>query len=226
VVGIASETDHRTPGPADPQGAPPVPDGYADPYSSPIQRGCCWSVRLSWASSLLSVVAFLWLLQGPARFTDVTVDGESTAYSVDPIVIAVPVIVAILFTAVVNELLHGVTFVRYGYEVSYGVAPAMGAFHAGAVGRFQERETLLRIGLAPLAFVTAACVPLLVVPIPFVAITVAFVPVLNGSGAIGDLYLAWRRQWMPPGTILYDVDVDRSYVYEPLAGSGRPSPVE
>ncbi|WP_331233381.1 DUF3267 domain-containing protein [Natronorarus salvus] len=225
-----SETDHWTSGPTDPHGAPPAPDGYADPYSFvyPTVVVLVGSSLLG-VLSLAGVVGLLWELQGPAlfaAFTDVTVDGETTAYSVDLIAIGVPVLVALVLTAVVHELVHGAVFAHYGHEVSYGVAPAMGAFYAGAFGQFQEREALLRVGLAPLVLVTAVCVPLLIVPIPFVAITAAFVLVLNGSGAIVDLYLAWRLRRMPPGTLLYDVDIDRSYVYEPLAGDDRSSPVE
>ncbi|MFP9059990.1 DUF3267 domain-containing protein [Natrialbaceae archaeon A-chndr2] len=81
---------------------------------------------------------------------------------------------------------------------------------------------MLRVGSAPLVVISAVCVPLLFVPIPGVAITAGFVLVLNTAGAIGDLYALWRLRGLPEGTLLYDIDIRRSYVYEPMAtGTGN-----
>jgi hypothetical protein len=55
----------------------------------------------------------------------------------------------------------------------------------------------------------------LFVPVPIVALAAAFVLVLNTAGAIGDLYATWRLWRLPEGTLLYDVDIRHSYVYEP-----------
>ncbi|WP_121740906.1 DUF3267 domain-containing protein [Natronorubrum halophilum] len=200
---------------------PPLPpDGYADPYafSYPMAVLLVGSGVIAVALSIV-VVALLSLLHGPelfATFYDVTVDGDTTTYAMDLTVIVVPFLTALLVTVVGHEFVHGVVFRYYGYDVTYGAVPAMGAFYAAAFGQFQNRNELLRVCLAPLVLITAACVPLLAVPVPIVSITAAFVLILNTSGAIGDLYATWRLQRMPRETLMYDVTIRRSYVYEPL----------
>lgn len=197
---------------------PPTPDGRADPYvfRYPTVTLLIGSGILGIASSV-ALVALLTLVHGPEVFTfyEVTVDGETTTFAMDLTAIAVPFLVAVVGTTVVHELLHGVAFRFYGYDVTYGVAPAMGAFYAAAFGQFQRRAELLRVGLTPLVGITVVCVPLLFVPVPIVALTAAFVLVLNTSGAIGDLYATWRLRRLPEGTLLYDVDIRHSYVYDP-----------
>ncbi|ELY60548.1 hypothetical protein C491_04600 [Natronococcus amylolyticus DSM 10524] len=199
---------------------PPTPDGYADPYEFRYP-----TVGLLVGSSVLGIVssvalvALLTLVHGPEMFTfyEVTVDGETTTFAMDLTAIAVPFLAALVVTTVVHELLHGVVFRFYGYDVTYGVAPSMGAFYAAAFGQFQRRAELLRVGLAPLVGITAVCFPLVFVPVPIVALTAAFVLVLNTAGAIGDLYATWRLRGLPEGALLYDVDIRYSYVYEPSA---------
>lgn len=208
------------PDPARPPGPPPAPDGYADPYEFRYPTAV-----LLIGSGILGIVSavvfagFLTLIRGPevfATFYEVTVDGDTTTYAMDLTVVAVPFFVALLSTAVVHELIHGVVFRWYGHDVTYGAVPSMGAFYAAAFGEFQQRNELLRVALAPLVVITTVCVPLLVVPVPIVAITAVFVLILNTAGAIGDLYATWRFWRMPPKTLMYDVDVRHSYVYESL----------
>ena len=47
------------------------------------------------------------------------------------------------------------------------------------------------------------------------ALLAFFVLVVNTSGAVGDLSLAWRLLRMPPETLLYDVDARHSYIFYP-----------
>jgi len=199
---------------------PSKPDEYDEPYvfRYPVVALLIGSGILGIVSSV-ALVALLTVVHGPEVFTfyEVTVDGETTTFAMDLTAIAVPFLAALVVTTVVHELLHGIVFRFYGYDVSYGVAPAMGAFYAAAFGQFQKRAELLRVGLAPLVGITAVCIPLLFVPVPIVALTAAFVLVLNTAGAIGDLYATWRLWRLPEGTLLYDVDIRRSYVYEPSA---------
>jgi hypothetical protein len=203
---------------AGPSTLPSTPEGYAEPYEFRYP-----TVALLVGSSVLGIVssvalvALLTLVHGPEVFAfyEVTVDGETTTFAMDLTAIAVPFLAALIVTTAVHELLHGVVFRFYGYDVTYGVAPAMGAFYAAAFGQFQRRAELLRVGLAPLVGITTVCIPLLFVPVPIVALAAAFVLVLNTAGAIGDLYATWRLWRLPEGTLLYDVDIRHSYVYEP-----------
>ncbi|GAB6878330.1 hypothetical protein JCM17823_06040 [Halorubrum gandharaense] len=36
------------------------------------------------------------------------------------------------------------------------------------------------------------------------------------ADVVGDLYVLWRLRRMPPGTLMYDVDLQHWYVFEPL----------
>ncbi|MFP8955785.1 DUF3267 domain-containing protein [Natrialbaceae archaeon A-CW3] len=199
---------------------PPTPPGYADPdeFSYPTVLIVGGSTLIG----LLCVVGVGMLLLSVQEaavfdpFVTVTVDGETTAFSMDVTAAAVPFLVAVVVTAVGHELIHGAAFRYYGHEVTYGAVPSMGAFYAAAFGQFQTRDDLFRVGLAPLVVITVVCLPLLAVPVPFVAVTAALVLVLNTAGSIGDLYAVWRLWQFPPGTQLYDVEIHHSYVYEPL----------
>ncbi|WP_255190742.1 DUF3267 domain-containing protein [Natronobeatus ordinarius] len=199
---------------------PPAPDGYAEPYAFeyPTPVLLLGSVLLG-IGSTLGFGGLLLLVQRAevvSALAQVTTDGGTTGYVIDLTALAVPLFVALVVTAVIHELLHGAAFAYYGYDVSYGVVPTMGAFYAAAFSQFHERDELLRVGLAPLVVLTTVCVPLLAAPAPTVAITAAFVLILNTAGSIGDLYAVWYLRRLPRGTITYDVDIRRSYVYEPL----------
>ena len=201
---------------------PPAPDGYAEPYAFeyPTPVLLLGSVLLG-IGSTIAFGGLLLLIQGPevlSAIAQVTTDGETTGFVIELTALAVPLLVALIGTAVAHELLHGAAFAHYGYDVSYGVVPTMGAFYVAAFGQFQKRAELLRIGLAPLVVLTLLCLPLLAVPVPAVAITAAFVLILNTAGSIGDCYAVWYLRRLPRGTITYDVDSRRSYVYEPLEG--------
>ncbi|WP_255171539.1 DUF3267 domain-containing protein [Natrononativus amylolyticus] len=204
----------------EPSETPPEPEGYAAPseFSYPTVVLVVGAGLLGVASTV-ALVVLLSAVHGPEAFASVyemTTDGDTMTFAMDLTAIIVPFVVALVVTTVVHEALHGAAFAHYGYDVSYGVIPSMGAFYTAVFGQFQKREELLRVGLAPLVVITAVCVPLLAVPVPVVAITAAFVLILNTSGAIGDLYATWRLARMPPGTLMYDVDIRHSYVYEPL----------
>ena len=199
---------------------PPTPDGYADPYAFeyPTAVLLIGSVLLG-IGSTVGFGALLLLIQGPEvfpAFAEVPADGEASTYVIDLTALAVPILVALIVTAVIHELLHGAAFEYHGYDVSYGAVLTMGAFYAAAFDQFQVRADLLRVGLAPIVVVTVVCIPLLAVPAPTVALTAAFVLILNTAGSIGDLYAVWYLRRLPRGTITYDVDISHSYVYEPL----------
>jgi hypothetical protein len=212
----ASEAATETGGPSQ----PPSPSGYADPYEFeyPTTVLLIGSALLTVASAAAFGVLLL-LVQGPevlSEYVRVAVDGDATTVSVDLTAVALTFLAALVVTVVGHELLHGLAFRFYGYNVTYGVVVTMGAFYAAAIGQFQRRDELIRVGLAPLVVITALFVPLLAVPVPTVAIAAAFVLLLNTAGAIGDLYAVWRLGRMPTGTVMYDVDIHHSYVYEPL----------
>jgi hypothetical protein len=126
------------------------------------------------------------------------------------------VLVLIPATILIHEVIHGVTYQLLGYQVSYGLAPELGAAYAAAFGQFQKRIHNLIVAVMPLIVITLIGVPLLSVSGNVFLGTCAFVVlIINTSGAVGDVYISWRLVQMPAGTLLYDVSVDKMLIYEP-----------
>lgn len=205
---------------------PPAPDGYDEPYL--LAYSTIKLLLLSVPMGLFAFVGFgwiLWEIQGPGVFAavfDVTETEEATTVVLDLIGVVIPFIVALIVVAVIHELIHGAVMQYYNKKVTYGVNLAMGAFYTAAFGQFQEIKELVPIAIAPLLVITFVGTPLLFVPVPIVALTVYFVLTVNATGAVGDLYLIWRLQRMPEGTLMYDADLRHWYVFEPLE-AGRTS---
>lgn len=195
-----------------------APDGYSDPYRFEYPKLLLF-VSAS-VLTVISVVVYGWLLlrlQGPDVLPVVFEVGSEgdVAITLSLTQMAIPFLFAFLTVAVIHELIHGVVYQRYGYEVSYGVYWSLGAVYAAVFHQFHSREDNLRVGIAPLAVITVVCLPLLAVPHPIVATTAFFVLVLNTAGGVGDLYALWRFYRMPPGTLFYDINIDQMYVFEP-----------
>ena len=199
---------------------PPVPAGYAEPYVFRYPRTVLYLLPVPLV--LGSAVLFggvAWLIHGRGALTATTrttVSEGNSVLTIDLLAVGVPFVLALAVTAIVHELLHGLALRYYGYEVEYGFSPSAGAFYTVTPAQFVSRTQLLVVSLVPLVGVTLVCLPLLVVPVPLVALTAFFVLVLNTGGAGGDLYLVWRSVQMPPGTLVADADMHHSYVYEPL----------
>ncbi|MDG5759670.1 DUF3267 domain-containing protein [Natronococcus sp. A-GB1] len=203
---------------ADGVSPPPTPEGYNDPYQFEYPKLVL--VVGSTVLGILSVVVYGWLLlqlQGQEALVFVfeieTEEGIGTGF--DLVWMAIPLVVAFLTVAVVHELLHGVVFQRYGYDVNYGVYWQFGAVYAAVFHQFHTREHNLWVGIAPLTIITVVCLPLLAVPNSLVATSALFALALNTGGSMGDIYAFWRFYRMPQGTVFYDVNIDTMYVFEP-----------
>jgi len=199
-------------------GPPPTPDGYRDPYRFEYPKAL-----LAVAGMVLTVVftvvygVLLFQFQGqnvlPVVF-ETGAEGDVTVL-LEFSQVAIPLLFAFLTVAVFHELLHGVVFQRYGYDVSYGVHWRFGAVYAAVFHQFHTREHTLRVGIAPLACITAIFLPLLAVPNPLVATVAFFVLVFNTAGSVGDVYALVRFYRLPEGTLFYDINMDNMYVFEP-----------
>lgn len=198
--------------------APPEsPSGYGEPYR--VEYPTLLLLAGSMALGLAAAGAFgrlLWLVQGPAAFEPALAIEEGFIVTQDLVAFTIPFVAAIVVTVVVHEYLHGVAFRLNGYDVEYGVLVSKGAFFTVALAQYQRREDLFSVALAPLFLINAVAIGLLFVPVSMVALTGLFVLILNTAGAIGDLYITWRLWRMPPETMLYDVDIDHMYAFEPL----------
>lgn len=198
---------------------PPIPDGYNDPsqFEYPLSALALGSVLLFPIATLL-FGSVLWLLQGLTVFESlvlITETDSALTFVFDwPLIVGVTVL-ALGVTVVVHELVHGVVFSRYGYEVSYGAMPQIGAFYATPFHQFVAREHVFPVALAPLVIISLVGLPLLAVPVPVVAFFVFQLLVINATGASGDLYIVASLYRKPAGTLLYDSDLRHSYVFEP-----------
>ncbi len=129
---------------------------------------------------------------------------------------ALIMLAAILFAIILHELVHGLFFRLFGYDVSYGVNLKLVAAYAAAFGQFQKRNHIIPVALAPLLLLTLLFLPLLGAADTAVSL-IAFTGLLfNSSGAVGDLYLIWRLLHLPPSSLLYDMDAATMLIYLPL----------
>lgn len=198
---------------------PSTPEGYQEPSQFEYSM-----VYLTLGSLVLFPIAtllfgsVLWILQGPAVFeslVNVTETGPILTFVFDwPLIVGVTIL-ALGVTVVVHELIHGVVFARYGYRVSYGAMPHIGAFYATPFHQFVARDHVFPVALAPLVVISLVGLPLLAVPVPVVAFFVFQLLVINAMGAAGDLYIVVVLHRKPAGTLLYDSDIRHSYMFEP-----------
>lgn len=103
---------------------PPMPAGYKDPYQFEYPKLLVTVIAI--VVTFVSTVVYGWLLvrlQGPEVLPVVFEVGAEDEITIlfNLTRAAVPLLFAFLTVAVVHELIHGVVFQRYGYEVSYGV---------------------------------------------------------------------------------------------------------
>ncbi|WP_458208200.1 DUF3267 domain-containing protein [Haladaptatus sp. NG-SE-30] len=122
----------------------------------------------------------------------------------------------VLATLIVHEAIHGLVFYLLGYRVSFGFAPHIPALYTAAFDQFVTRRDDLLVELTPLVGITVVAIPLLAGP-PVVASVAYLALLVNTSGAVGDIHLAWRLWRMPPETVFYDVDIEHGYVFEPTS---------
>ncbi len=202
---------------------PEIPDGYRPP--STFAYSSLLLAILSTVAFVVSAVAFgflLWYFHGRPDEISFTIGSDfsfllsGVGISVGMVVFFLAGIVVFVGTLVLHEAIHGLVFRRLGYRVSYGFAPKIPALYTAAFDQFVARRDNMLVGVAPLVVITLVAVPLLAGPIP-IALVAYFVLLVNTSGAVGDCYLLWRLWQMPPGTVLYDADIDHSYVFEPAS---------
>ncbi len=125
-------------------------------------------------------------------------------------------VIGVLF---VHEWLHGLAIGYYGHRPIYGVkwvnigmAKVPLAFYATSGGGYFTRDAFIVIALTPLIVITLVGA-LLYLLIPFSAYTaLTAILVVNGSGAVGDVWMYWLVRRYPADALVYD-DADSIEVY-------------
>jgi len=196
---------------------PQTPDGYAPPVEFRYSMVALVAiVALVVPVALLVFGTLLRMGQGDALAALFRYETTDTGFSFSvPLALAVVFLATVVVVTVLHELVHGLAFRLQGYEVSYGVVPQLGAVYAAAFHQFQLRDETRLVALAPLLVLDVLVLPLLFVPIPLLAFGAFVGLLLNTAGAAGDLYIVWRLQRYPPGTLTYDADVRHMYVFVP-----------
>lgn len=198
---------------------PSTPDGYREPtqFNYPFIALLAGGAVLFPIATLL-FGGVLWAIQGPAVFESLVAVTETDSLLTFvfnwPLIVGVTVL-ALGATVIVHELVHGAVFGWYGYQVSYGAMPQIGAFYAAPFHQFVAREHVFPVALAPIVSISLVGLPLLAVPIPVAAFFIFQLLVINAVGASGDLYIVLVLLRKPAGTLLYDSDIRHSYVFEP-----------
>jgi hypothetical protein len=202
---------------------PETPDGYrrADDFR--------YSLLLLFGMAVVvipvSIALFgsvLWYAQGPEALATVFQFEEtptSVSFTIESSTVGVAILGAIFGVTVLHELVHGAVYGLRGYDVSYGIAPNVGAVYAAAFHQFQRRDDNLLVGIAPLVVLDLLLLPVLFVPVPLVAFGAFVALLINTVGAVGDIYLIARLLRMPAGTLLYDSNIRQSFVFVPKNGS-------
>ena len=182
---------------------PAPPQGYGTPY--PLQQS--WAV-LSIGGTLLGLAAL---------FTGL---GLSPAFPAGPTAGRIaPGTAWLLFlggiggTVVGHELVHGLAYRYYGYDVSFTADLLNGTFTTAARGQLHTRAEAIRIALMPLLTVTPVALVLVVAPSLELSLLGVVVLTVNVAGSVSDLLLIWRLRSLPARSLLCDGDA--TYVYEP-----------
>ncbi|QLH80815.1 DUF3267 domain-containing protein [Halosimplex pelagicum] len=203
---------------------PETPAGYDPPTDFRYSM-----VVLTLAALVVTPVAMaafgavLWRFQGPTVYealATVTETESGVTFTFDAGLILGSFLLAVVVTVVVNEAIHGLVFRYYGYDVSYGAAPHMGAFYATPFHQFVCREHAPPVALAPLVVISLVGLPLIALAPPLVAFFVFQAVVFNAIGAVGDLYATIHALRLPPGSLYYDSDIRHSYVFRPSESDG------
>lgn len=111
-----------------------------------------------------------------------------------------------------HEWIHGLAIRWAGHRPRYGAVTARltkyiaipYALYATADNAYFPRNVFIVIALAPLIVISILCMVLLVLLPNSLAFYVIAAAVLNGSGAIGDVWMTWIALKYPPDVLIQD----------------------
>lgn len=115
-------------------------------------------------------------------------------------------LVAFLLVAMLplHEYLHGLGMQYYGHQVRYGVKWTKGVLYATSDQGLFGRHQFIRIALAPLIGISLLCMGICLFVPASIGLCFSIVAILNATGSIGDLWMAWIVRKYPPDTLIRD----------------------
>lgn len=165
-------------------------------------------------SGWLFIAAAVWLRpEEAATFLEVKWGGFEGLWSI------LFVLVLVFVTIVLHEAVHGLGFIRLAKARPKFAFRGVYAY-AAAPGYYIPRDPYLKIALAPLGVISLIGLVLMVlVPAAWIG-PLILICVVNASGAVGDLWVAWLLLRNPPEAYAQD-DGDEIKIYAPT-GYGTP----
>lgn len=107
-------------------------------------------------------------------------------------------------TLILHEGIHGVAILWTGHKPRFGMMIEYGILYATADGAYFRRREFIIIALAPLVVLTFGGMLLMLLLPPAYAVALGFGIVVNGSGAVGDVWMTALVLRCPPGTLVRD----------------------
>ena len=111
------------------------------------------------------------------------------------------VVIALVLVPLLHEAVHGLAAMTVGERPSFGIGPG---FFYTTIQRPVNKPAYLLIALAPLVILSVAGVALAAVWDELAGLALLFL-IVNASGAIGDLWMAWRIAFQPGDALFVDL---------------------
>ncbi len=163
--------------------------------------------------NLAAIILLALFAVGTLGFLRVTRSGDGIGFSGNGIVVSLTLLVLYIVMILLHEAIHGVCFWWYTRARPYfGISWRYA--YAAAPDWYIPRNAYFVVALAPAVVITLGGLILMaVVPAPVVA-PIAFIVIVNGSGAVGDFLVAVWLLRKTPQTLVNDVG-DAMTLYAP-----------
>ena len=102
------------------------------------------------------------------------------------------------------EWIHGLAIGYFGHKARYGIKPLMGVLFATADGAYFWRDQYLVVALAPLGIISAGALFMTLLLPGEWAVWLILAAIMNATGAIGDLWMAYVAYRYSPDSLVRD----------------------
>jgi hypothetical protein len=134
---------------------------------------------------------------------------------------------AIAFIGVLplHEAVHGAAIAYFGHTPRFGMKLDKGVLYAMAENALFRRDEYVVVALAPLIAITVAVMALMLIVPDWLVYPLALAAVMNGGGAIGDLWSVAQLRRYPRAALIRD-EADGFRVYAPSASGSSTQKIE
>lgn len=192
----------------------PPPDGYRDAYYLSVTD----PQKLAWLNilSLVLLVPFILLMWLWTSSVQDMRGAYDTSLNAIPGIVFWLVVIGVL---PLHELVHGLAIQATGYTPRYGAKYTLVGkvkipyiLYATADGVYFTRNQFIVIALAPVIVITLLGLLLVYILPDFMALYIGAAVVINGSGAVGDLWMTAVALRYPASALVLD-EADSITIY-------------